>query len=148
MADRIWPPGCNGEGGKAPAGQRGPTGCLHHYPPGRNLAAEGCICPAWFDGGGWHIIDVNPDCASDAHTAPAGGPLAITPDGRLIPVSEFAEDDKWWCDCEDPCEPHVHSPNWGKRVGQSERSGGPVVTILVDLQTGMSIERTEQSDDG
>src|SRR5580765_3150392 len=41
----ILPPGCE------------LNGCRHHYAPGRNLAAEGCACPAWFDGGGWHLIE-------------------------------------------------------------------------------------------
>jgi len=51
------------------------NGCKHHYPPARNLAAEGCICPAWFDGDGWHVISANPDCA--AHQA-AHQPAART----------------------------------------------------------------------
>ena len=51
----VLPPGCD------------LPGCKHHYAPGRNLAAEGCICPCWFDGGGWHIISVNPECG--AHKA-------------------------------------------------------------------------------
>jgi len=59
----IWPPGC------------AMNGCKHHYPPARNLAAEGCICPAWFDGDGWHVISANPDCA--AHQA-AHQPAART----------------------------------------------------------------------
>ena len=48
----VWPPGCD------------LPGCLHHYAPGRNLAAEGCICPCWFGGGGWHIISANPGCGA------------------------------------------------------------------------------------
>lgn len=48
----VWPLGC-----ELPA-------CRHHFQPGRNLTAEGCICPAWFDGGGWHIISQNADCRS------------------------------------------------------------------------------------
>jgi hypothetical protein len=65
---QIWPPGCDGDGNMAPRGQRGRSGCLHHYPPSRNLAAEGCICPCWFDSGGWHIIERNPGCT--AHGTP------------------------------------------------------------------------------
>ena len=60
----ILPPGCE------------LPGCKHHYQPGRNLAAEGCICPAWFDGGGWHLIEQNPECGGHvvtaANPAPAG----------------------------------------------------------------------------
>jgi hypothetical protein len=63
---RVFPPGCNGDGTTAPRGQEGRTGCRHHYPPTRNLAAEGCACPAWFDGGGWHILSVNPECGAHA----------------------------------------------------------------------------------
>lgn len=63
-AGAVWPPGCNGDGTTAPAFQRGRTGCLHHYPPGWNYSAEGCICPAWFDGGGWHLIDRNEACTA------------------------------------------------------------------------------------
>ncbi len=48
----ILPPGCE------------LPGCRHHYASGRNLAAEGCICPAWFDGGGWHLIDRNEACTA------------------------------------------------------------------------------------
>jgi hypothetical protein len=71
-AMRVFPPGCNGDGATAPAGQRGRTGCRHHYPPGRNLAAEGCTCPAWFDSGGWHIISVNPECGAHQASVPSG----------------------------------------------------------------------------
>ena len=51
-AAQVWPSGC------------GLTGCNAHFPPGRNLVRESCICPAWFDGGGWHIISANPDCGA------------------------------------------------------------------------------------
>jgi hypothetical protein len=70
---RVYPPGCNGDGTMAPAGLTGRTGCMHHYPPGRNLAAEGCVCPAWMDGGGWHLADVNPACPSGAHKVKGQG---------------------------------------------------------------------------
>ena len=74
----VLPPGCNGDGTMAPAGQRGRTGCRFHYPPGRNLAAEGCICPAWFDSGGWHVIEWNHECAAHVpqELADARGRLA------------------------------------------------------------------------
>lgn len=51
----VWPTGC----------EQG--GCIAHYPRSRNMAAEGCLCPAWFDGGGWHIIERNSRC--EAHRA-------------------------------------------------------------------------------
>ena len=60
----VLPPGCD------------LNGCRHHYPPGRNLAAEGCICPAWFDGGGWHIIGWNRECAAHHSESGARGPAA------------------------------------------------------------------------
>ncbi|SRR6266487_1922198 len=60
---RVFPPGC--DGGLLDEGVS--SGCLHHYD--RNMAAEGCICPSWFDGGGgWHLIEVNPSCT--AHDVP------------------------------------------------------------------------------
>jgi hypothetical protein len=65
----VFPPGCNYDVTRAPAGQRGDTGCLHHYaehPPG-------CICPAWFDSAGWHLADVNPACTAHAVPATAAG---------------------------------------------------------------------------
>jgi len=62
----VFPPGCD------------LPGCAHHYPPGRNLAAEGCVCPAWFDGGGWHIIEINPACrAHPVAPGPAAPPVAL-----------------------------------------------------------------------
>ena len=51
--------------------------------------------------------------------APAGERMAITPDGDIKPVAQFAADEKWWCDGEECCDgencdgdhlkvPHVH----------------------------------------
>lgn len=38
--------------------------------------------------------------------------LAITADGKHKPVSEFSDEERWWCDgqeCgDDPGSPHVH----------------------------------------
>ena len=45
---QVFQPGC------------GLPGCRHHYDG--NAAKLGCICPAWFDGGGYHLVDVNPSC--------------------------------------------------------------------------------------
>lgn len=64
----------------------------------------------------------------------ADEPLAITPDGKLIPVSEFSEADKWWCDCEDMDVPHVHTP-WG-----------PPRTRAVDLLTGRDFVKRDGDD--
>jgi hypothetical protein len=63
----VLPHGCNGDGTQAEPGQRGRTGCLHHYPGSLNLAAQGCQCPAWFDAGGWHLVEYNPACRSPIH---------------------------------------------------------------------------------
>jgi hypothetical protein len=55
-------------------------------------------------------------------------PMAITPDGDLKPVTDFTEDEKWWCDDADTLPhlngiPHVH-PGWG------------LPDLAVDLLTG------------
>lgn len=69
--------------------------------------------------------------------------MAITPDGVVKPVSEFAAEEKWWCDGED-CNgsttvdgPHVH-PGWG------------LPTLRVDLLTGKNEHHPEygKQDDG
>jgi Zn finger protein HypA/HybF involved in hydrogenase expression len=53
----VYPPGCE------------LNGCTHHYAK----ILPGCICPAWFDGGGHHTISVNPDCpAHDVPRQPRG----------------------------------------------------------------------------
>lgn len=54
---RVFPPGC------------GLPGCRHHY--GRNMAAEGCVCPSWFDSGGWHLTAVNAECGAHVGDAAA-----------------------------------------------------------------------------
>jgi hypothetical protein len=59
--------------------------------------------------------------------APRDDRMAITPDGDIRRVCEFAPGDKWWCDgedCDDDCLrfPHVH-PLWGP-------------ALRVDLLTG------------
>lgn len=50
----VYPPGC------------GQPGCAHHYQ--QNMSAQGCVCPAWFDSGGWHVMTLKPGCT--AHHAP------------------------------------------------------------------------------
>ena len=55
--------------------------------------------------------------------------MAIDPDGKVKPVSEFSADERWWCDGEDCGEegqpPHVHCM---------------MHRHLVDLVTGRSID--------
>lgn len=63
--------------------------------------------------------------------------VAITPDGVLKPVSEFADGERWWCDGEECGEedqpPHVHCM---------------MHRHVVDLATGMAVEpRAEPSHD-
>lgn len=57
--------------------------------------------------------------------------LAVDPDGKVKPVSEFTAAEKWWCDGEecdgDRSDPHVHT--YGKRA---VRAG--------DLLTGKELE--------
>jgi hypothetical protein len=74
-AGLALPPGCNEDGTRVAAGERGNTGCLHHYPLSVNLAAEGCQCPAWFDFAGWHLVEYNPACRSPLHHRDANGDL-------------------------------------------------------------------------
>lgn len=42
-------------------------------------------------------------------------------------------DEPWWCGCEDREGPHVHMSNW------SAGPYGPMLTALVDLETGREI---------
>lgn len=51
----VWPPPCTR------------PGCRHHYGRDRDLAAEGCTCPGWYDGSGWHLIGTAAGCGSAAH---------------------------------------------------------------------------------
>ncbi len=55
ISGRVFSPGC------------GLPGCQHHYSrrPGR------CECPAWFDSGGYHLINVSPSCEAHETTVPA-----------------------------------------------------------------------------
>lgn len=74
----VFPPGCNHDGTRAPSGQRGDAGCLHHYAE----PLPGCICPAFFDSGGYHTIEVNPGCtAHDVPGQPAGLPAVAVEEG-------------------------------------------------------------------
>ena len=50
MTAYVWPPGCD------------LPGCKHHF--AHNMAARGCVCPGWFDGGGWHLIERNSHCTA------------------------------------------------------------------------------------
>jgi hypothetical protein len=41
-------------------------GCAHHYPSSWRVNCKDrgvdCICPSWFDGGGCHLLEINPMC--------------------------------------------------------------------------------------
>lgn len=67
---------------------------------------------------------------------PADTRMAIDPDGNVKPVSEFAAEEKWWCDGEDCGEdlgyPHVHTYTTGARA--------------VDLLTGREIKPDATAD--
>jgi hypothetical protein len=71
-----------------------------------------------------------------AKLKPADSRTAITPGGKVKPVSEFSDGEKWWCDGEECGEegqpPHVHCM---------------MHRHLVDLETGRSIPEPEPSRD-
>lgn len=72
-----------------------------------------------------------------AALAAADARMAVDPDGKLKPVSEFSADERWWCDGEECGEdrgyPHVHT--YGSRP-----------TRRVDLETGWEIPETTAKD--